>query len=209
MKPKRPLIIAGASGQGDVLFDCATEMGLVVQAFIDPNVSLPREKNTRPVYRDIGEIENKKAYDYLIAIGNSTRRRFVFDKYRLILPIDHFPFVIHPSTNISATATVEPASIILRNTIIEPNVKISTGSLVNNASIISHGVKLGEFSSVGPSATIAGGAVIGKNTTIGMGSNVIQNCKIGSNVVIGAGSTVIDNIPDGKIAHGVPAKLTT
>ena len=208
MKPKRPLIIAGASGQGEVLFDCAMEMGLVVEAFIDPKALNFRNKYSRPVYRKIDEIKNKKAYDYLIAIGDSTRRQFVFEKYRVILPIDNFPSMIHPTANISATATVEPASIILRNTIIEPNVMISTGSLVNNGSIISHGVQLGEFSSVGPSATIAGNAVIGKNTIVGMGSNVIQNCKIGSNVVIGAGSTVIGNIPDNTIAYGVPAKLT-
>lgn len=210
MKPTRPIIIAGASGHADVVFDCVMDMKLEVVGFIDPNIAELNYKYNQPLYRDIREISNMDAYNYLIAIGDSSQRRRVYEAYcALSLTKDNFPFIIHPSASISAAATIMPAAIILRNTIIESGVVVSTGSLINNASVISHGVILGEFSSIGPSVTIAGNARVGSNASIGMGSNIIHNCKIGSGSIIGAGSTVIEDIPDETKAWGVPAKPMT
>lgn len=50
---------------------------------------------------------------------------------------------------------------------------------------------------------------IGHGCWIGMNSIVLKGVSIGNNTIVGAGSVVVSDLPDGVVAVGNPARITT
>ena len=96
--------------------------------------------------------------------------------------------------------------IILRYSLIEPNVSIGYGCLLNTRVSLHHDVKLGEYVTISPNATILGNVEVGNNSFIGAGSIIREKTKIGNNCIVGMGSVVLKDITDDEVWVGNPAR---
>lgn len=96
--------------------------------------------------------------------------------------------------------------IILRNCLIESNVRIGYGSVLNTMVSLHHGVQVGEYVTIGPGVTCLGDTSVGDNSFLGAGSIIREKTKIGNNCIIGMGSIVTKNIPDNEVWYGNPAR---
>lgn len=102
---------------------------------------------------------------------------------------------------------------VCRNTWIGPNTVLdgSGGLVIGDWCSISVGVQIYSHDSV--ARALSGGVAparrnataIGSNTYVGPNAIITGGVRVGSRCVIGAMSLVLDDIPDGSVAHGIPA----
>jgi acetyltransferase-like isoleucine patch superfamily enzyme len=79
--------------------------------------------------------------------------------------------------------------------------------MINTSASVDHGCRIEDKVQFCPGVLIAGKVTIHRGSWIGMRATVIENISAGKGSVIGAGSVVVHDIPEGVIAHGVPARV--
>jgi len=191
----KSIYVYGASGHGLVVADIAFACGYDDIVFIDDG------ENKHLTFEDIKENSH---IPIALGIGSNFIREKLFNK----LKVNNFEIVslIHPSSIVSKTVTIEDGVIIMPGVIINAYTKISNGVILNSGSIIEHESIIEDFAHISPNVGIAGNVKVGKLTHIGIGSNIIQGIKIGNNSIIGAGSVVVKDINSYKKAYGNPCK---
>jgi len=192
----KSIYIYGASGHGLVVADIAKACGYKQIIFIDDG------DNQYPAFKDI---KHTKDIPIALGIGNNVIRKKLLQKIKT----DGFSVttLIHPSTIISSSVTIEEGTIIMPNVVINANSKIGCGVILNSASVIEHENTIEDFVHISPNVTLAGNVTIKKESHIGIGSCVIQGINIGKNTMIGAGSVVIEDIGNKKVAVGNPCQV--
>lgn len=142
----------------------------------------------------------------VIAIGNPSARRQVYEKVRHINRIQ-FPVLVHPAATIMhRSVKVGEGSIITAGSIVTTDVHIGRHVLVNLNATIGHNTTIGDFTSVMPGTNIAGEVTLGDAVLVGSGASVLNGLIIGDNVTIGSGSVVNKPIASGKTVAGMPAR---
>lgn len=130
---------------------------------------------------------------------------------------------IHPTAFIAEQAVIVgdvaigARSSVWFNTVARGDVhriKIGEGTNVQDNSMLhvttgSHPLQIGDLATIGHNA-IVHGCVIKDRVLIGMGAIVLDGAEINSESIIGAGALVPPGfvLPSGKLAVGVPAKVT-
>lgn len=192
----KSIYIYGASGHGLVVADIARACGYDDIIFIDDG------DNEYPSFEDI-----KKTNHILIAfgIGTNTIRAKLFDKVK----VNGFRILtlIHPSSIISSSVTIDEGTVIMPNVVVNANTIIGKCTILNTSCVIEHECIIEDFAHISPNVSLAGDVKVGKYTHIGIGSSVIQGISIGSNCIIGAGSVVVKNMKDNIKAYGNPCKI--
>ena len=127
------LVILGAGGYGQTVFDIAFQIGMYDHiAFLDDNSSDKRV---------VGKCEDFIAYissdtDIYPAFGNNKMRMDWFD--RITRSKGNIPTIIHPTAYISPTAILKSGNVILPRAIVNTGVAIESGCIINCGAIVDH-----------------------------------------------------------------------
>lgn len=198
MEATKEIYIYGSSGHGRVVADIALSCGYSIAGWIDDS-----DTNSAPSWEIFAQMHTKTTI--ALGIGDNVVRSHIMEK---IIRAGHIlPPLIHPSSIISPSATIEAGTIIMPLCVVNAHAMIAKGSIVNSGAVIEHDCILGAFTHISPNTSLAGGVNIGQLTHVGIGASIIQNITVGENTIIGAGAVVIDNLPDNCTAVGVPSKI--
>lgn len=116
------------------------------------------------------------------------------------------PPVIHESTIIACSATMESAVYVYPGAVIDENVVIRAGAILNNRVTISHDSVIGQCTFLAPGVVVCGDVHIGRRTFVGAGSVVTNGIIIGDDVTIGAGTVVTESVESGMTVVGNPLR---
>jgi UDP-perosamine 4-acetyltransferase len=142
----------------------------------------------------------------VLALGDNAEREEMYNRtlaagYRVL-------GARHPTAIVERGASIGDASVLCAGSIICAEAFIGDDVLINTGAIVDHECKIGSHAHIGPGVRLAGRVTVGERTFVGMGSCVIEKKRIGRDVVVGAGSVVVSDLPDGVVAHGVPARVS-
>ena len=115
--------------------------------------------------------------------------------------------VIHPKAFVAVDSSVSCGTAILAGAIVNPATRIGENVIVNTSASVDHECTIEDGVHIGPGAHLGGQVLVGRAAWIGIGATVKDRVSIGANAVIGAGAVVVDDIPEGVLAHGVPARV--
>jgi len=198
MEKIKKLAIYGKSGHAKVIREIALLNGYNEFIFIDDDTSK----------KDVISYEYFKSLDLdievIIAIGNNVIREKIYQQ----LSEDDYAhaLLIHPSAQISTSASISEGSVVMAGVIVNAEAKIGKAVILNSACIIEHDNQIEDFVHISPNVALAGDVKVKKSTHIGIGASVIQGVTIEENVIVGAGSVVIRDISKNQVVAGVPAK---
>ncbi len=194
------MILYGGSGHAKVILDCLEARGGLVQGIFDNNHDL-KELMGVPV---VGQYRPHLFPDQplIIAIGNNRIRLQIAPMIR-----HRFGTAIHPSAQVSRSATVGEGSVVFHNAVVQAGASVGKHCIINTAASIDHDCRLEDFVHISPNAALCGSVQVGEGTQIGTGASVIPGVRIGKWCVIGAGAVVTSNIPDFSVAVGIPARV--
>jgi len=158
------------------------------------------------IHKDPSTISDFKQKHVVITLGKSPVRheKFVYLKNLGAA----FYSVIHPRSDIAATAKIGRSCIIAPDVVVSPLAVVKDNVLVNIRSTVSHDAVIGESAVLSPHVVVSGSVWCGKSVFAGAGVIVAQGVKIGDFVKLSAGSVVFGDVPSGHLAHGNPLTVT-
>jgi len=155
-------------------------------------------------WNDFTKIFEKGTSDVVIAIGDNSERKEIFNMLKAIGY--RINTLIHPSALIEKTSYIGEGTTICMGAKISAKSKIGDNSIINSGAIIDHETIIGNNCHIGPGVNISGRVKINDNSFIGLGATIIDKIEIGKNVIVGAGSVVINNLKNNSKVVGIPAK---
>lgn len=149
----------------------------------------------------IKELSDKK---FVVTLGHSPVRHEICR----VLKDNGFGFhtVIHPSSQISPTATVGVGSIIGPYVLVGTFATVGENVFLNVRSTVGHDACLGESTVVSPHVTMGGAVKVGKSVYFGASSVVNPRIVIGDYAKISAGAIVAKDVEAGCMAYMPPAR---
>ncbi|NTQ27770.1 acetyltransferase [Enterococcus faecium] len=206
-KNDKPYIIIGAGGHAKVVVDILYSQEKEIYGFVDDNRATLR--NLKYLgnlgFLNTLSLEIKKNYYFIIAIGQCSIRRAIYEKLKI--PNEFYGSAIHSTACISDYSFVSNGTVIMPNVVVNADALIGNHVILNTGCIIDHDGEVDDFAHIAPGTCLTGGVSVGEGTLVGVGSRCVPLKKIGSWSIIGAGSTVVSNIPDNVLAYGTPAKI--
>jgi UDP-perosamine 4-acetyltransferase len=112
----------------------------------------------------------------------------------------------HPSSVVSASATIGPGATILAGAVINAGALLGENVIINTGAIVEHDCSVGDHAHVSTGARLASSVEVADGVHVGAGATVIQGIRIGTGAVVGAGAVVIRDVEPGTIVVGVPAQ---
>lgn len=172
----KEIIIIGAGGQARSITESVLSNGFCIKYFVD------KYKSTDNLYgysiKKKLFINKKDKINILIAIADNYKRqksyKNIIEKYKNII----FPNIIDVTANISKFSNIGKGNMIMVNSLIGANTKVSDFCLINNNVSIDHDCKINKFSSLAPSVILGGNVKVGLRSTIGIGTVIKNNINI-------------------------------
>jgi sugar O-acyltransferase (sialic acid O-acetyltransferase NeuD family) len=155
----RSIYIYGSGGHSKVILDVLLKQGRTVTALIDDN---PKQ----PVIFDIPVLPSTilptlipEASEWLIGIGNNQIRQTIAQQLH---QLGHrFTTAIHPSAQIGLGVTIAPGTVIMANTVINPDTHIGHHVIINTGATIDHDCTIGDYTHISPGTTLCGHVIVG------------------------------------------------
>lgn len=197
MKNPKDIIVIGCGGHSRFVISMALNNGYFIKGIVDTNSKYDKSEtimgfNVVSSIDSISDIYKKGISNAVIAIGDNYKRTKIYNK--LLSMGFSFPNLIHSSSYIDDSASIETANIIGPNVVIGSEVIVGKNNILNTGSIIEHQSVIGNSNHISLSSTICGKVNIGNYIFLGANSTIIQNVKIADDVIVGAGTTIISNI---------------
>lgn len=201
------LLILGAGGHGKVVSETAQLMNKWEEiVFLDDRDNIDNV-NGIPVMGKLNDYLNlTHKYDYAFAAFGDNKLRLIWIE-KLIGAGFKIPTLVHPSSVISSSASINSGTIILGGVIINSSTCIGGGCIINTAVSIDHDCIVESGVHISPGVNIGGTVRIGSYTWVCIGANIRNNIAIGCEAIIAAGATVIEDVPCCVMVAGVPAKI--
>ncbi|MCW3102486.1 MAG: hypothetical protein JWO09_926 [Bacteroidetes bacterium] len=207
MKQDKNIVLIGYSGHSFVVLETFRAMGRTVSAYCDLS-----EKEYNPYNlgyagneTEAGVIEQLKAADCFVSIGDNQLRRKGYEKARgASLSIIN---AVHPSAIISETAGLGNGVMVAAGVIINAQSRIGNAVICNTGCIIEHECRIADFVHIAPGAVLCGNVSVGEGSFVGANSVIRQGITIGKNVIIGAGTVITKDIADGAKIAGNPPRM--
>ena len=158
------------------------------------------------VHRDISTIHDFKHKFVVITLGKSPFRHEKFAHLKNLGAA--FYSVIHPKSDIAASAKIGQSCIIAPYCVVSPLAVVEDNVLVNIRSTVAHDAVIGESTIISPHVAISGSVLCGKSVFAGAGVIVTQGVQIGDFAKISVGSVVLKDVLSGHLAHGNPVSST-
>ena len=149
----KSLLIIGAGGHGQVVYEVAVDCGYCKIAFIDDN-------SERAVGK-VSDIEKYKGqYTHaFVSIGDNKLREYLISKIKKMG--FNVPILIHPSAYISRTCVIKEGTIVEPKAIVNAHSFIDEGSIISTGAIIDHDVIIGKYCHINSGAILKAGTQIG------------------------------------------------
>ncbi len=190
------MFLYGASGHGKVVKEILDSQNIVVDGFVDDDISLDS-------FMGLTVFHSSKDLDsVIVSIGNNSIRKRIVNQLTC-----GFEKAIHPTAIVSTSAIIGEGTVIMPGVIINADARIGRHCIINTGASIDHECVIGDFVHVAPHASLCGQVHVGEGSLIGVGVSVIPCIRIGEWCVIGAGAAVVKCIPSYSTALGVPAKI--
>lgn len=142
----KKLLILGAGGHDQVVYEIATDCGYQKIDYLDDNSNLAIGK--------IGDMARfKETYgELIVGIGNNRVRK------ELIQKASELGFkiatLVHPTAYVSRSATIEEGVVIEPKAIVNAHTTIGLGTIISVGSIVDHDVVVGECCHVNSGAIV-------------------------------------------------------
>ena len=205
------LAIYGEGGLGHEVLDLVLriqkgENQIIESIFFIVDDSDKSEYMSYPIV-DFEEIKRKYKpgeIEFIIALGEPEHRKRLYERVKN--EGYGFKTLIHPSANISPSASIGEGTIIQYCTSISSDTKIGDNCFFQASALIGHDCLIRDHCVVSSHVAISGHVSIGEKTYIAPGVMVKDRVNIGFDSVIGMGAIVQRDIPDNVIALGNPAR---
>lgn len=203
------LILVGGGELARVIIETvhATQPGRVL-GFVDP---LPCDETvTRLGVPRLGGDEALARYpeaQLVLGVGSikvaPVREKIV---RAIAAPADRWAAVIHPTANVSATASIGEGAVILAASVVCSGARIGRHAIINIGVMIDHDVQVGAFVHVAPRSALGGGSFVGDNAYIGMGASLRDHTRVNERTMVGMGAVVAKEFPADSVLIGIPAR---
>ncbi|MFQ5655339.1 MAG: acetyltransferase, partial [Planctomycetota bacterium] len=208
-----PLLIVGASHQGEVVLDLLRSMPRPVEVlgFLDSGPEgrfVGRTVGGVPVLDTLDGIARyqARARGAIPAVGSGSEREGIaaaLERARIPLVA-----VVHPAGHVSPRASIGPGSVIHAGAILGVGVQVGRAAIINSGAILEHHTRIGDYAHVAPGARLAGGVRVGERAWVGLGATVLEDRNIGPDAVVGAGAVVTRDGEAARTVIGMPARAT-
>jgi sugar O-acyltransferase (sialic acid O-acetyltransferase NeuD family) len=198
------IIIIGAGGHAESVFNVAISAGYEVLAFID-------DKKAGKALFDKRVIQESQNFSLdqdtflAIGVGDNFSREQIVAKYIQKFSLEKFPYLIHSSSNIGAEARIGYGTVIMPNVSVGPKSNVETFCILNTHSSIDHECKISDYASIAPGVHTGGNVSVGVRSAISIGASVKQGVSIGNDSVVGASSLVLHDVPERVVSFGIPS----
>lgn len=172
--------------------------------------STEKEVNAIPVLGKTNAIEaafqSKQFDELLIGIGykHLAVRKEMFDRFSEQIP---FGAIVHSSSWVDASATIEHGCVIYPGCVIDAKVIISANTIINLGCTVAHDTKIGKHCFLSPRVAVAGFVTIEEQSIIGINATIIDSIKMAAKTQIGGAAVVIKSIDKSGLYVGNPAKF--
>lgn len=192
------MIIYGAGGHAQVVFESLTSSGVEVKGVIDDDRKKKHFEDLAVQHVYLQEYHSRE--QIIIAIGSNIIRSALSNQ------ISHdYGTCIDNSAYVSGTVIIGKGSMILQRTIIQSRCQIGNHVIVNSGAIVEHDCEIEDFVHLGPGSVVCGGSQIGQGTLVGANATILPGVKVGSWAKIGAGAVVVENVEQKSTVAGNPA----
>lgn len=207
------VLLLGGGGHGVVVGDAARASGYLVAGCLDDEPGIAGRAEEAGLkwlggLDDLAEVATELSDELLIhaAFGDGVLRRQWLEEAHAVCPDASLVPIIHPSSIVSPSATIEDGAFIGPLAIVNARARIGRGAIVNSGAIIEHDCLIGPFAHIAPGAILLGAATVGEDAMIGSGAKVLPGVEIGADCTLGSGAVATVNLPPGTTATGVPAR---
>jgi sugar O-acyltransferase (sialic acid O-acetyltransferase NeuD family) len=121
------------------------------------------------------------------------------------IPDDRYCTFIHPTCTISRSAHIGLGSVILSNSVVNPNAKIGKFCTLQTNCLVGHDANIGDYNFIAAHAIVSN-LTMGNRNFIGINASTNNFINIGDDCFIAMGSNVIKNVESGSKVMGNPAK---
>ena len=209
---KQKLVIWGASGHALVVADIIRLMGnYEIVGFLD-DMNLERHNTEFCGARIMGgkeqlDVLREEGIKYLMfGFGDCAARlnlsSFVRTKGFSLAT------AIHPKSIVASGVEIGSGTLVAGGAVINPGSTIGENVIINTCSSVDHECVIEDGCHIGPGVRLGGRVTVRQGAWIGIGAAVKDRVHIGAGSIIGTGSVVLNDIPEGVVAHGIPAKVT-
>jgi sugar O-acyltransferase (sialic acid O-acetyltransferase NeuD family) len=204
---KQPIIIIGGGGHSrDLLWLLSDLNSFDILGIVDDRLPIGTRVGDVTVVGGNQELSRYPHTAAVVAIGNSRRRKQVYDLVRTEYPTLKFPAFIHPTAKIAPNVAFGKGTVICAGCILSSNVSLGDHCIANLGAIIGHDVQVGDFCSIGPGVVIAGGARLGDGCELGANSAVRGGVSMGQGSMAALGAAVMNDVASQALVIGNPAR---
>lgn len=206
------VVIIGAGGHAKVVADIVLRSPSVTLAgFVDDNVPTGTKVLSGRVLGPVEVLEQLVETDMITAaivgVGDNAQRQRLVEQVTYRTPTLTWINAIHSSVVIGDDVTIGDGVALLAGAVVQPGARVGNHTILNTRAALDHDSTLGDFASLGPGAMTGGTSSVGARSFVGMGGVVLHGRRVGDDTVVGAGAVVIEDLPDGVVAHGIPARV--
>lgn len=207
---KKTLAIIGSGHLGQQIAHYALSDNHYEKIVFFDDFSNETHANGFPILGNVDIIEEefaKKSFDELIiGIGykHLVVRKQMFERFSEIIP---FGIIIHSTSWVDVTATIEKGCVIYPSCCIDAHAIIKQNTILNVSCTVAHDTIVGEHCFLSPRVALAGFIKVEELCILGINSTVIDNVSIVSNSQLGGGTVVIQNITQKGLYVGNPHRF--
>lgn len=163
----------------------------------------PVLSNTKSVYEKYKKFDDVKFIFQMYRPDLINERIVLMQSY--LIPEERFTTFIHPSCMIARSAIIGLGTVIMANTVVNPNAQVGKFCTIQSNVTIGHDSIMGDYNFIATQSTI-GNLVMGSRNFVGINSSTNNFITIGDDCFIGMASNVVKSIPSNTQVYGNPAK---
>jgi acetyltransferase EpsM len=158
---------------------------------------------TREVYEKYKKFDDVKFVFQMYRQDILPERIKLKDSYQI--PENRFFTFIHPTCTVARSATIGAGTIMMANTVVNPNAIIGKFCTFQSNVLIGHDAVIGNYNFVAAHAIVSN-LTMGDRNFIGINASTNNFITIGNDCFVAMGSNVIKSIASGTKVMGNPAK---